>query len=142
MEEIEIGKNLHPLVLISNIPDEIEIPNLRDNGACLLNSVMCARENKGVLVVEGLVFVVPKDKVKYDGGIFKHAWNLKDNIHFDLTAEHVWGEEYERLFYFGLLSKRESEYGTLEVEFDDYVIQGKTEIENQIKNALDKKNEF
>lgn len=136
MEEIEIGKNKHPQVLISNVPELIIIPELKDNGACLVNSVACSRQNKEVLIIEGLVFVIPKDKEKYMGGIFKHAWNFKDNIHFDLTADNIWGEEYENLFYYGLLSKEENEYGENEVDFDEYVINGKVEIEKQIQEAL------
>lgn len=142
MEELEIGNNVHPLVVISATPEGINVPNLRDNGSCLINSVLCSRQNDGISIVEGLVFVIPKDKDNYSSGIFKHAWNLIDDTHFDLTAEHIWGEEYESLYYYGLLTKNETEYGLNVVEFDDYVIQGKTEIENQIKNALDKKNEL
>ena len=141
MEEIEINNNIHPLVIISNSPEGINIPELRDNGACLLNSVMCSRQNVGISIVEGLVFVIPKDKDNYSSGIFKHAWNLKDNIHFDLTSEHIWGEEYETLYYYGLLTKSETEYGENEVEFDEYVIQGKIEIENQIRDALNNKDD-
>ena len=101
--------------------------------------MLCARKNQEILIVEGLVFVVPKDKEKYMGGIFKHAWNLKGNIHFDLTAEHIWGDEYEKLYYYGLLSKEEKKYGKNNVEFDEYVINGKTEIENQIQESLNLK---
>ena len=136
MEEIIIGENKHSLVRISGVPEGISIPELRDNGACLPNSVLCARQNEEIFIVEGLVFVVPKDKEKYIGGIFKHAWNLKENIHFDLTAEHIWGNEYEELYYYGLLSKEEKEYGGNEVEFDEYVIDGKAKIENQIQEAF------
>lgn len=141
MDEIEIGENKHPLIVISDAPKGISIPELKDNGACLPNSVLCARQNEEVFIVEGLVFVVPKDKEKYTGGIFKHAWNFKDSKHFDLTAEHIWGNEYEKLYYFGLLSKKENEYDENEVEFDEYVITGKAEIERQIQQALKNKDE-
>lgn len=140
MEEIEISNNIHPLVVISNTPEGINVPKLKENGACLLNSVLCSRQNNGISIVEGLVFVVPVDKDNYSSGIFKHAWNLKDNIHFDLTAEHIWGEEYESLYYFGLILKNESDYGQNEVEFDEYVINGKVEIEKQIQKAIENKN--
>jgi hypothetical protein len=133
MEKIEISIGDFHKIDISETPKSISLNTIfKKGGLCLPYAVLCARQNTGVDIIEGLVLVVPKDKEKFESGVIKHAWNFKNDIYFDLTKENVWGDEYEKLFYFPILKKEESEYGKENVDFDNLIINAKIEIETQI----------
>jgi hypothetical protein len=64
----------------------VEVPGM---GNCLLNAFRVA-EVTGSDIVEGVAHVIAEKDGKESETIIKHAWNFKDNIHFDVTRDYVW----------------------------------------------------
>lgn len=123
--------------IISNTPQSIVIPleKLQNDGACPPNAIEIARIYQNAQIIEGLVIVVPKNLEKYTGGIIKHAWNVFNEIQFDVTEEKIWDKEDKTLLYFPIFKKNESEYGENIIDFDDQIYKYKKELEDDLEQA-------
>lgn len=123
--------------IISKTPQSIMIPleRLQNDGACLPNAIEIARINQNVQIIEGLVIVIPKNLEKYEGGIIKHAWNVFNEIQFDVTEEKVWDKVDITLLYFPIFTKNESEYGIDIIDFEDQIYNYKKELEDDLEQA-------
>ncbi|MDB5257270.1 MAG: hypothetical protein JWM14_1965 [Chitinophagaceae bacterium] len=90
-------------ITISKRPEEINISNIEIvKNQCIRNAFLVARENSDVEIVEGLIISIDNNN---GGNALAHIWNIKGNVHFDITKEKIWlntseFEETKEIQYF------------------------------------------
>jgi hypothetical protein len=98
------NKSIPERVNISPRPEEINVDDLQIlPKKCIANSIAVASKYSEVEIVEGVIIYVKNKR----GKPMQHAWNFKNNIHFDVTNEKVWTgssdmEEAEDVAYYPL----------------------------------------
>lgn len=86
MENEQNGIKMATPINISEIPNEINISNIRiDQGCCFINSYRVAKKYPKIEIIEGII-IAPDEKGPKP---LPHVWNKKGEIHFDVTKEKV-----------------------------------------------------
>jgi hypothetical protein len=113
---------------IEEIKNKIELKPTEEigKGQCLLNAFRVAEiTNAGI--VEGVAYVeVEKDDTKSETFI-KHAWNILDGKHFDITKDYVWPNLSVRLLKIEYLY--ESEYLSNDYNLDGITLDFKSGVD-------------
>ncbi|MDL2222672.1 hypothetical protein LJB98_01060 [Bacteroidales bacterium OttesenSCG-928-M11] len=93
-EEIE-EKCIPTTVEVQDIPKDLELDDIVINpNKCLLNSYNVTKKYPDIYLVEGVILLIDHNNC---GTAKEHAWNLKGNIHFDVTKTLWTTEEHKEV---------------------------------------------